>query len=171
MQTRNVLKPFKNVCSERESHAVATGGWNFCNVFSPRSRTTMPIKWGSDLSFCSCTIWRLNFCIWRPFFSLIVANRRLGFSFFNFEPLKGITYTPSIHMPLNNFLLQAEAKPGWMKFYVICAKDTVLSFKLLLIKKKKRKKLKSFTQYQQLNNVFCLINAANVACWILHFYQ
>ena len=36
---------------------------------------------------------------------------RLGF-FFYFEPLKGITYTPSIHMPLNNFLLQAEAKPG-----------------------------------------------------------
>ena len=34
---------------------------------STRSRTTMPIKWGSNLRFCSCTIWWLHFCIWRPF--------------------------------------------------------------------------------------------------------
>ena len=33
------------------------------NMFSSSSWTTMLIKWGSNLSFCSCTIWRLHFCI------------------------------------------------------------------------------------------------------------
>ena len=56
----------------------------FFNVFSSRSRTTMSIKWGSNLSFCSCTIWRLHFCIWRPFFLWWLPKGDLEF-FFNFE--------------------------------------------------------------------------------------
>ena len=40
---------------------------NHAQPQSTRSQTTMPIKWGSNLRFCSCTIWWLHFCIWRPF--------------------------------------------------------------------------------------------------------
>ena len=37
-------------------------------IYCTGSPTTMLMKWGSNLSFSSCTIWRLNFCIWRPWF-------------------------------------------------------------------------------------------------------
>ena len=73
----------------------------FCNVFSSRSRTTMSIKWGCNLSFWSCTIWRLHFLHFATIFSLIVT-RRLGISF-NFAPCH------SVRLPLwlqNNLAAQ-----------------------------------------------------------------
>ena len=37
------------------------------NMFSSTSWTTIPIKWGSNLSLCSCTIWWLHFAFGNHF--------------------------------------------------------------------------------------------------------
>ena len=55
------------------------------NMFSSTSWTTISIKWGSNLSFCSCTIWWLHFAFGNHF--SFNSHQKVTWNFFkNFKP-------------------------------------------------------------------------------------